>query len=96
MPVTGSNVEMALETAITVLKDGGITKGDILFVTDGIAFDAAAELSGLAKAHSHRITVWGIGTTEGAPIPGRNGGFLKNNQGEIIISKIDDKQLHPQ
>ena len=93
MPVTGSNTEMALETAIQLLSDGGVQRGDILFVTDGIADEALPELSKLAQNSGHRITVWGIGTADGAPIPGKNGGFIKNRAGDIIIAQLDEPQL---
>lgn len=93
MPVAGSNAEMALEMALRLLDDGGIQRGDILFVTDGIASQAHNTLADLAKTRAHRIVVWGIGTAEGAPIPGKNSGFLKNSQGDIIISQLDEQQL---
>ena len=93
MPSAGSNPEMALEQAHQLLADSGITRGDIVFVTDGIASDAISSLDNTAARANHRISVWGMGTREGAPIPLRNGGFARNDAGEIVVARLDDVRL---
>ena len=93
MPMIGSNPEEAFEVAHELLKETGVVRGDIIFVTDGIAGDAVVELASTAQQANHRVTVWGIGTAEGAPIPLPSGGFVKNNAGEIVIAKVDEDTL---
>ncbi len=87
MPLQGSNPEMAAEQAQTLLKDAGLTKGDLLFVTDGIAVDASRYIKDYLN-NSVTVSVLGIGTSDGAPIPTR-GGFAKNLDGGIVISKLE-------
>lgn len=94
MPVRGSNPEMALEQALQLLNEGGVQRGDIVFITDGIDAAAHDKLTSLLKTSAHRVTVWGFGTEQGAPIPlGQNQGFAKQRNGEIIITKRDDYEL---
>lgn len=93
MPSKGSNPESALDLAIELLAETGITRGDIVFATDGIAPDALVTLSDSIRQTSHRVSVWGIGTAQGAPIPLPSGGFAKSRRGEIVVAKVDDEQL---
>lgn len=93
MPSAGSNTEQALETAQQLLKDGGVVSGDIVILTDGIANDARPRLEQLQYGSPHRLTIWGIGTTEGAPIPAANGGFIYDSNRIMVIARLDSKQL---
>lgn len=88
MPEAGSNPEHALELAINLLKETGIAKGNIVFVTDGIVSDAVRRLGAISSNGKHSITVWGIGTQQGAPIPLPDGGFAKNKRGEIVVARV--------
>ena len=94
MPLRGSNPEMALEQAQTLLHDTGVTSGDILFVTDGIDPAALPEMKHLHTDSQHKITIWGIGTEEGAPIPVSYGGFAQDDNNNIIFAKLDESQLN--
>ena len=93
MPVQGSNPEMAFSLAIELLENSRIPEGDIVFVTDGIAPDAVAQLVDSNHAIKHRVTIWGIGTPEGAPIPLSHGGFARNSNNEIVVAKLEEDQL---
>lgn len=94
MPVRGSNPEMALELAVKLLAESRASQGDIVFITDGIDSAAHDQLKRLLEETKHRVTVWGFGTEQGAPIPlGSNQGFAKKRNGEIIITKRDDHEL---
>jgi len=88
MPAQGSRADVALELAGRLLKQSGLTRGDILLMTDGgslgKAFDAAKEL----KAQGYSVSVLGAGSEEGAPVPLPEGGFLQDSKGNIAISKL--------
>ncbi|WP_346839871.1 VWA domain-containing protein [Microbulbifer sp. SAOS-129_SWC] len=94
MPVPGSNIEMAVQTAIKLLKDGANGRGQILAVTDGIdkaALDTVADE--LASAHV-KLSILAVGTGEGSPIPrGNGGGFVTDRNGAIIIANYNARQL---
>lgn len=92
LPSVGSNPEMALEQAQQLLKDGGIAKGDILFITDEIDQNAFDFFESELSASPHQLSIWGVGTKEGAPIPLPEGGFAKS-RGEMIIAKLNENAL---
>jgi Ca-activated chloride channel homolog len=88
MPSDGNNTARALEKAQELFKQAGLQKGQILLITDG-----GGNLDeGLSKAKSlgaYQLLILGVGTPDGAPIALETGGFLKDNQGGIIVDKLD-------
>jgi len=93
MPLRGSNPEQAMEQALALLSDTAIKKADIVFITDGIPESAFADLESQTKNMRHRVSVWGVGTEKGAPIPQANGSLMRNRQGEIVVAKVNDDEL---
>jgi Ca-activated chloride channel family protein len=92
MPSQGSNIRVAIQHAVDLLKQADQTQGDIVFITDGIDKTQTANIQSLLG--SYRLSILGVGTTEGAPIPlGRSGQLLKDNNGNIIIPKLEPKAL---
>ncbi|MDX1811900.1 MAG: tetratricopeptide repeat protein, partial [Gammaproteobacteria bacterium] len=60
-------------------------------ITDGIDSEAnnvAEQVSG-----KYRVNVVGVGTEAGSPVPIGGGGFLKDNNGGIVIPQLDKAQL---
>ncbi|MEM7542193.1 MAG: VWA domain-containing protein [Pseudomonadota bacterium] len=94
MPRQGSNPLAALQMANDLLKQSGVSNGDVLIVTDGISEGAVAPMVDLAKADQLKVSVLGIGTEGGAPIPSGNGNFLKDDtDAEIIVAKLETAPL---
>ena len=91
MPAQGSNITAALDTSLELLKQAGIAQGDILLITDGISSDDHDAIRQIAS-RGHRLSILGVGTTEGSPIP-LSGGFLQNTEGAIVISKLEPRSL---
>ncbi len=92
MPLRGSNTEMALEQALTLFRDSGHLQGDILLVTDGVEPAAARYLLDNLPS-GFRLSILGVGTEAGAPIPISSGGFAKDNNGAIVLAKLNVEQL---
>ncbi|HNG61559.1 MAG TPA: VWA domain-containing protein, partial [Cellvibrionaceae bacterium] len=92
LPSVGSNPEMALSEAKKLLKAGNLEHGDILFLTDGIDSKAFANLDDQLKGGKDRVTIWGVGTEEGAPIPLPRGGFLQTGK-DLVIAKLNTAEL---
>lgn len=94
MPEYGSNLEEAINTALEIVKNGGLDSADLLLITDEVASSAIPTItSSLSKNGNFRLSILGIGTAEGAPIPLPYGGFLKDNRGGILIAKINTEDL---
>ena len=90
----GSNTEDAIDSAIKLATNGGYTQADLLLITDGVAASAFSTIeSMLAAAGSYRLSILGVGTAQGAPIPYGNGSFVKDNSGAILIPKLDSPSL---
>ena len=90
MPNDGNNTAEALEKAEELFKQAGLQNGQILLITDGGNLDEA-----LTKAKSldaYQLLVLGVGTPEGAPVALKDGGFLKDEQGNIIVDITRCKQ----
>jgi len=94
MPGRGSNVEAALARAVELVLNTGQQQADLLLITDGIDGDARDEFDALiGDTGDFRLSILGIGTREGAPIPTGNGGFAKDASGDIVIPKLRANSL---
>ncbi len=91
LPEPGQRVDRAIRRAQRLLADAGFAGGDLLVATDraGAADIAAART---ARAAGLRISVLGVGTPAGAPIPERGGGF-REDAGQLAMAVRDDASL---
>lgn len=92
MPLQGSRADLALLKADELLKQVGHAGGDLLLLTDGEGDPATTKVVEDLHSRGRRISVLGIGTVDGAPIP-EPGGFLKGQDGNIVIPKLDIPSL---
>ena len=89
MPAQGTRADHALERALELFDNSGVAQGDVLLVTDGISDMELQRLEVLLLQHpGQRVSVLAIGTPDGGPIPLRNGDFLKDRQGAIVITRL--------
>lgn len=93
MPLQGSNAEDAVERGIQLLHDAGALQGDLLLVTDGVVPEAFDKIQRLLAGKKIRLNILGVGTTQPAPIPNINGGFLRDNSGNIITTQLNSNEL---
>ena len=92
MPVRGSRPGRAAEMAVRLLRDSGLEHGQVLLVTDGIHPGDAEEISRALAGTAYRLSVLGIGTEEGSPIPTADG-FLRDASGHIVIAGLERPPL---
>jgi Ca-activated chloride channel family protein len=94
LPEYGSNTEDAIETALELAVNGGYQQGDLLLITDEVSRSALNSIqSMISKAGKFRLSILGVGTQQGAPIPTGAGGFAKDRSGAIIIPKLSPASL---
>ena len=94
LPEYGSNTEDAIETALELAINGGYQQGDLLLITDEVSQSAFNSIqSMISKAGKFRLSILGVGTQQGAPIPTGAGGFAKDRNGAIIIPKLSPASL---
>ena len=93
MPVPGSNPIDAFIRAKALLSSSGVPGGSILWLTDDIETNQVIELSDWLDTAGLRLTTMAIGTQAGAPIPLGNGGFLRDQNSEIVVPTVPLKRL---
>lgn len=95
MPAQGSNTEAAIARAIKMLKDAGLEQGDLLLITDGVTEDAQDTINKqLSTETAIRLSILGVGGKTPAPIPSRNGGFIRDKSNNIVTSFLDISSLN--
>lgn len=92
MPAQGSRLDIALDMALELFTNAGHSKGDIIVITDSINSNDNKKLKEL-KSKNFETSILAIGTEEGAPIASQNGGFVKDNNGSIVVPKLDINSL---
>jgi Ca-activated chloride channel family protein len=92
MPLDGDNAAAAIERGVTLIHDAKASGGSLVLITDqaNAAADAAARK---ANAAGVRVSVLGVGTPQGGPVPLPEGGFLHDAQGHISLARRDDAAL---
>ncbi len=97
VPAPGSALAPALERAIELFHDGGVTSGRILIITDEIRDVVAAQRVARQYRNAFPVSVMSVGTAEGAPVPlnSRNpgAGFLKDSRGQLVVPKLNARSL---
>jgi len=92
MPALGSRVATGIELAIRALKDGGINKGRILLVTDGIQTSDINKVREHLQGTGHQLAIMVVGSADGGPIPIPDQGLLRD-KGEIVIARTNISHL---
>ncbi len=92
MPVDGDNAALAIDRGVALIHDAKASGGSLVLITDhaDAAADAAARR---ANAAGVQISVLGVGTPQGGPVPLPEGGFLRDAQGGIALARRDDAAL---
>lgn len=93
MPRQGSRTGPALRKARTLLEQAGLQTGDVLLVTDGQGTDSAGAAVRELRDAGFRLSVIGVGSPEGAPIPMPGGGFVTDSRGGIVVPQLEEDAL---
>ena len=91
MPSQGSNTALALEQAVVLFKQAGLTRGQILLVTDGVILEDTLKVA--RSLDAYQLSILAVGTAQGAPIKIPQGGFLKDVGGNIVVPKLNNQDL---
>ncbi len=93
MPSQGSRLSVAIERANKLLDDAGFQSAQLLVVSDGVSDQRAFDLTQQLTTQSRTLSTLAVGNQQGSPIPLNSGGFLKDRDGAIVISKADHASL---
>jgi len=73
MPVQGSRPDLALAKAAELLTQAGASRGEVVLVGDDAGGPRALAQAKALRAAGYSLSVIGVGTQEGAPVPGVRG-----------------------
>ena len=93
MPTFGSRPGLAIEQGHQLLQQAGLVQGDLLLVTDDDEPEAAMEEAAQIKKDGYQLSVLGVGTEAGAPIPLPNGGYFKDAAGQVVLPRLNQPAL---
>ncbi len=93
MPSRGSYPVAAINKGRQLLEQAGVGYGEVLLMTDGGTSPAAERAAAALYDAGYTLSVMGVGTPEGAPIPKPGGGFVTGRSGQIAVPRLELKEL---
>ncbi len=95
MPIPGSQPDLAAKAGIELIKQAQLKQGQLLLITDDMSSANLAALQKMLKASSLSISlsILGVGSAQGAPVPLPNGSFAKTNDGQPVIARLDSDKM---
>ena len=93
MPSRGSYPEVGIRKGQALLEQAGVGYGEVLLVTDGGTSPAAERAARDLRDAGYSLSILGVGTSEGAPIPRLSGGFVTDNRGAIAVARLVERGL---
>ncbi|MEX2125418.1 MAG: VWA domain-containing protein [Woeseia sp.] len=93
MPSRGSYAAAAIDKGRELLEQGGVGYGEVLLIADGGASAEAERAAAELADAGYALSILGVGTLDGAPIPQPDGGFVTDRAGRIVIPKLESEQL---
>jgi Ca-activated chloride channel family protein len=95
LPQGGTDYEAMLETALNSFgQETSPADRFLIVLSDGESLDGdwkpkANDL----RAHSVQVLGLGVGTSEGSLVPDGRGGFMKDGQGAVVLSRLNEATL---
>ncbi len=93
MPSRGSYPAAAIRKAATLLEQAAVSNGRVLLIADGGYSSAAKEAAESLAVGGHRLSVLGVGTSAGGPVPSPGGGFEKDRDGKVAVVGLQSRDL---
>lgn len=93
MPQPGQRADLAVEKALTLLDQGALGQGRLLLITSSLSQQEREGIRQALKGHNAQLLMLGIGSRDGAPVVDESGQFLKDDQGAILVPRLDSPAL---
>ncbi|MDH3748073.1 MAG: VWA domain-containing protein [Gammaproteobacteria bacterium] len=93
MPSRGSYPIAAINKGRKLLDQASVSVGEVLLISDGGSSPATERIARDLLAAGYTLSVLGVGTTQGAPIPRATGGFVTDQSGRIAVPRLEETSL---
>lgn len=93
MPSRGSYPLAAIRKGQQLLEQAGVVFGEVVLITDGGSSPQALEAAEELRDAGFTLSILGVGTLDGAPIPRGGGGFVTDRSGKIAIPRLESEGL---
>lgn len=93
MPEAGHRADLAVLKALALLEQAALGNGRILLIGSSLTDQERLGIRRALNGKSTQFLMLGIGTAEGSPITQEDGSFLKDEQGAILVPRLDEPGL---
>jgi Ca-activated chloride channel family protein len=93
MPQAGHRADLAVTKALALLDQAALGDGRILLIGSSLTEQERQGIRRALAGKSTQFLMLGIGTAEGSPITQEDGSFLKDEQGAILVPRLDEPGL---
>lgn len=93
VPVQGQRLDLGLEAALRLLRQGGVQTGHVLVMTSDVDTSAALDAARKVREQGYRLSVLGFGTEAGGPVRLGRRGLWKDASGNILVPKLNAAAL---
>ncbi len=91
MPVIGSRPDFAIEKAVGLFEQAGTLQGRIIFIGDDISEKQAKRIGKIVRRYT--LDIIAVGTAQGSPIPIPQRGYLRDDNGAVVIPQTNFARL---
>lgn len=93
MPEAGHRADLAVQRGLELLEQGANGRGRLLLIGSSLNQQERDAIGMLLGENGQRLLILGIGTEQGAPIAREDGSFLKDDEGAILIPRLNERTL---
>ncbi|TBV03848.1 VWA domain-containing protein [Phytopseudomonas dryadis] len=93
MPEAGQRADLAVAKALELLAGGAQGQGRLLLIASSLDQQERQGIRQALGSRGARLHILGVGSNEGAPIVQEDGTFMKDEQGAILIPRLDSATL---
>ena len=93
MPQPGHRADLAVTKAIELLDQGALGEGRLLLITSSLSDQERSGIRQALSGHAPQLLVLGVGSREGSPVVDESGQLLKDDQGAILLPRLDSPSL---
>ncbi|MBD8496089.1 VWA domain-containing protein [Pseudomonas syringae] len=93
MPLAGQRADLAIGKAMALLHQADVGQGRILLIGTSLSEQERQGIHGALAGQGTPLLILGMGSRDGAPVSLDNGGLLRDDNGAIVLSRLDSASL---